>query len=213
MYRKIMREKITEYLNHIISRNELYTWALEVRNNFLSTSNKFIVDNYLIYPFIISASIQPEDWEAPSDKIFEEYIEILDGKRNYKYSTFLKLPQSVERKNISDIKQLTNNYIHLRKFMDNDIDIVENLNKEKEYMTINTIPDLIYCDMVNLITALPYSEGLDFNANTLQFNPNEINLGALIYKIRNLIDCYEGLREISLNLYYQNYGCLISVLV
>lgn len=211
--KNILILKIRDYFNEIISREQLSIWAKEIKSQLTAGTEMVNIVNCLFYPFIARLSLSPTNWESCSDEEITEFLKIFEGKKEFNYFWFMKIPSDIKKQSALELVPLLDLYSRGKLSVDDFEILQDKLQQEKELLTSDTYVDLLFCCIVNQILALPLKKGLDFPANTCFFNPDKLNTDKIIEKIKQYIFCYEGEKEFGVDAHIKNGEILISLVV
>lgn len=212
-YSDLLISSIKDYLGGKINRNELYTKALNIKNSIFSENELIMIENFSVYPFVFEIAISPSEHEAPDDNTLTNFLEVLEDRKSFQRCCYLRVPQGIFKKSISDIKFIVKGYGIKGKMEDEDLDKIHEWVSEIENHSVKTLVDLIYSNIIHLLSSLPFAQQNEINANSLYIDTEQINVNEILQKINNLIKYYESEKDFFITTYYQEGGYMISILV
>ena len=209
----ILKNRLHDYLNGNLSREELIEWGSQSLINILKTREDLPLECLFTYPFLSRISIDTNSWESINHKMIKEYFEILNGEKKFSYLFITRLNGEGQGEELLEIEKILNNYIRDGKFSKLEYDYVLSYIEKNQENDIFTLFDMIQCDIINHLEGLPEMMNQELDISTL-FIEDEIKSSInQVSIIQNMIKACNGKINVHVNLYYTQNGNTLSLQV
>ena len=207
----ILQDKLLEYLNGELSREQLVEWAQLILNNMLTTKDIYKLKCLYTYPFISEISVNKNSWESVKKSTIETHIKILKGELDFNYCVIIKLGKHKKERALQEIMKILNNYISNGSLTDKEYDFLLNFAEKKQKNKVETLEDLVISNVVNYIGYLPKEMNQELGIPSLFVQEDIKNSAEYIQLTLNWLEAYLGEVNLYVNISYAKNENMLSL--
>lgn len=205
--KSLIKTKISQYLSKEISKEDVYSWALDVMYKMLE-GGILEIGNIEAWGIITGITEINDIDDVYCDEVIHRFDRILSGNENGLFNFIIKIPEKFVINNLSQTKNILIRYSTEKQLSRSDILALESITSKNFNIpsTLNEILENQIIELLNLgYTFYPNEERICFDLKHTVF-VDEYTFVELDYlkKIIRLLECYDGTKEFSVHITFNN---------
>lgn len=156
----VIKEKLKQYFDRNITKEELSEWALNSFHYLLSSGEIFEIEKLVVFRFLTKLSTTNCSFEPCTDEEIHEISDILNGQINIVYTFSMKIPVRFQKTNISRIRDILLEYKEKRTLPKSELKELEAFYDNKNFHMAKTVEELLEVQIASLLFAA-YAVGYD----------------------------------------------------